>query len=882
VDWPRWIYALRARARAIAGRRRADDDLDDELAFHLAMQEREHRRRGMDDVESSRLARIALGGLTQTQEITREGRPLRSLEILMQDIRFALRLIGRSPGFAVVSVLTIGLGIGANTAIFSIVNGILLEPLPYAEPDRLVRLYLVNPAQDLQDSGLSVPEVDDWRGRTRSFSAIAGYTPLPQILTGNGDPSEIQTAYFVGDLFGALGASALRGRLLTEHDVLNAVPNAVISERLWRTAYGAAADVLGKPIVLSGRTFSIVGVAPARLVFPSVTTDAWVPNSILKDEDIGPRVRDQRVLDVIARLAPGMTLQQAEADVSNVAGQLAAEFPGTNRGWTVARVVPLRTTVVGGVSAVLMIVVVVVGFILLIACANLANLLLARGTVRTHELATRLALGAGRTRIVRQLLTESLTLGLIGGGLGLALAFWGVQVILAMSADTLPRVRDIRVDGRVLGFAVLLTVVTSMLFGILPALRAAHVTPQSGLRAGRGTIGGSRHIRSALVVAEVALAVVLVIGAGLMARNFVRLQQVDTGFDPEQVLAVSLQFNLAGVQGNTAQHLIERRHEMVERIRQLPGVVDAGSVTTLPLEGQCRDVLVFSKRPGAALDGAALRADNCLISPGYLRTMRIPLIRGQMLPERPTRGAPLPFLVSEAAARRFWPGEDPVGQVVRANYGGQAVVVGIVGDVRQHGLAEEPPAVVYFNQITAPRILTTIVLRTQGDPMLLAGPVRELVKRVDPNQPVRSLSTLREVMAESIARDRFFTLLFAIFGSLALALAAIGVYGVFAYSVAQRTQEIGVRMALGAQASHVMAMVVGEGMRLVLAGVAIGGFAAAALSRALQSQLHEVSARDPLTFVLAPVTLMAAALLACYLPARRATRIHTVQALRGE
>jgi predicted permease len=883
MEWRHWLYGLRARLYAVLGLKRADADLDDELSFHVAMQVRENMARGMTEAEARRRARLALGGLEQTRESTREGRPLHGLQTFGRDIRYAFRLIGRSPGFAVVAIVTVALGIGANTAIFSIVNGILLRPLPYADADRLVRVYLVNPAQEITDGPLSVPEVDDWRARTRTLSSIAGAVSIPMILTGRGEPTEHEAGVVVGDLFATLGVPARLGRTLTGDDLSRGLPNAVISERLWTTRFGRDPGILGASIVMGAHTYTIVGVMPSDFRYPTSQTDFWSPQAVLPDESLGPRVRSQRVFEGIARLRDGVTLAQARDDVNGIAAQLAAEFPDTNKGWPAARILPLRETIVGNVDTALIVVLAMVGVILLIACANLANLLLARGTARSHEIATRIALGAGRLRIARQLLTESLVLGLLGGVAGLALSWWGVQTLLALSAGTLPRADEVRIDGRVAGFGLLLAAVTSLLFGILPALRAAHTDPQQRLRGGRGSIGGGGRLRNALVVSQVALAVVLVIAGGLTARSFLELRSVDPGFDPDRVLVVTIQYNLAGATGDIGSHLVERRQQILDRIETLAGVEAAGTTTILPLEGPCRDMLVFLRADGTgAPDGTPLRAPNCLVSHGYLDAMKVPLLRGEPLPERWADGAPFPFLVSETAAARFWPGQDPVGQVVRANYGGRAIVVGVVGDVRQHGLAEDPPPVVYFNHRTAPRILTSIVVRTSGDPLLLAEPARAAVREIDPDQPIRGISTLADVMAESIARDRFFTVLFGLFGMLALVLAAVGVYGVLAYSVGQRTREIGVRIALGAQVTDVVGMVMREGMLLVLGGVAIGAAAALLVTRVLTSQLHDVSATDPVTFLLAPAVLLAVALVACYLPARRATRVQAVTALRAE
>ena len=882
MSWPRWIYALEARLRAIAGRRRADAEIDEELSFHLEMQIEENRRRGMNEREAARRARLELGGVEQTKEASRDVRPLHAIETLVQDIRYAFRQLRRAPVFATVAILTLALGVGGNAVIFALVNGVLLRPLPWSEPDELVRLYLQNPEQGVTDGPFSVPELDDWRARTRSLESIAGYTVLPVILTGDGDPVELQSATLVGDVFGILGTPARIGRTLEPADDRNALANAVISERLWSSRFGRNPTVLGRQLVLSARTYTIVGVMPAHFRFPTADVDVWTPQSVLPDTAMGPRVRTQRILETFARLAPSITVAQAEAEARSVAARLASEFPDSNRGWSDARVVPLRTTIVGEVDRALVLVLAVAGVILLIACANLANLLLARGTARAYEMATRAALGAERRRIVGQLMTESLVIALLGAMVGLALSIAGVKGVIALSAGTLPRLDEIRlIDARVVAFALGLALLTAILFGILPAFRAAGGGLQQRLRGARGVVGAGR-LRPALVVAEVALAVVLVIAAGLMARSLGELRRVDPGFDPERTLAVTLQLNMASAGEDLATHLVQRRAEILERIGALPGVRAAGSITALPLDEPCRDMLVFVHPDGrGAPDGTPFEAPSCFASPGYLETMRIPLLRGEPLPAELLDDAPLPFLVTEEAAERFWPGEDPVGRTVRANYG-PAVVVGIVGDVRQQGLDEEPPPAVYFNQATAPRILTTIVVRTDGDPLALAGPIRDTIAAIDPNQPVRRMATLEEVRAQSMARDRFFTLVFAVFGALALVLAAVGIYGVLAYSVSQRTAEIGVRMALGARVGDILRQIVGEGMLLVTVGAFLGAIIALAVTRLLATQLHGVSATDPAAFILAPATLLAVALLACWIPARRATRIEAMRALRNE
>jgi predicted permease len=809
-------------------------------------------------------------------------RPSRRADTFIQDVRYTVRSLRRAPGFTAVALLTLALGIGANMAMFSIVNGILLQPLPYADADRLVSLHQANPKQGVRYGRVSLADFDDWR-QTRSFAAMAAYDVIPQTLTGHGDPIELQAAYVTGDFFGVLHVSAQQGRVLDANDHRQAGRSAVISDRLWRTRLGAEPGALGSPIQLRGEPFTIVGVMPASFQFPTPDTDVWVPESVLGVQAIGPRVRDNRVFEGVARLGPGMGLGQAQADLNAVATRLGGEYPQSNAAWSAATVVPLQTAIVGDIDKALVVVLSVVGFILLIACANLANLLLARGAGRAREIAIRMALGAGRLRIVGQLLTESVVLALLGGVLALLLSVWGVRTILALSAHTLPRPENVRIDGRVIGFGLVLAVMTGLVFGLVPAVRAALAEPQHDLKGGRGTVGHGKGLRSALVVAEIGLAVVLVIGAGLMARSFLKLSSVDPGFNANQVLTVSLQLNLANVPDTgIAAHLIRRREEIIERVATLPGVVKVGMINAFPLRDE-GNVFVYTRTDGRGpQDGAPLRAETRYVSADYVHAMGIQLRRGAPLPDRWAKGAPVPILISETTARRFWPGEEAVGQNLRASWGTSLVVNGIVADVRSVGLAEEPAPAVYLPQTIAPRLLATLAVRATGDPMALAGPIRQVIRELDPNQPIRSIATLRGVMSESIARDRFFTVLFGMFAGLALVLAAVGVYGVVAYSVGQRTQEIGVRMALGARAIDVVRMVLTEGMFLVFGGIALGALSALLLTRALQSQLYGVSAKDPIAFIIAPAILAGVTLLACYVPARRATRIDPMRALRND
>ena len=808
---------------------------------------------------------------------------------LIQDARYALRALVQNPGFATAAVLTVALAIGAITAMFTIANGVLLRALPYPDSDALVRLYSVDPTEPLQRGSMSLPDIGDWQDRTRAFAGIAGYRVLPHVLLGRDEPQELPTAYVTARFFDVLRAPMALGRALDEADSRNAARNVVISSGLWRSAFGRDPDVIGTVISLQGAPHTIVGVAGSQLRFPAPDIALWLPESVL-GERTGQRTRSNRDFNALARLAPAVSTERALAEVRTLAAQLAREHPDTNERFSGADVVPLLDTMVAHVERALMLVLGVVSFIALIACANVANLLLARGATRSHEVATRIALGASRGRIARQVLTESCVLSLVGGALGVGLAFAAVELVLALYADSLPRAEDVQIDSSVLAFAFGASLASSALFGWLPAWRTARSDPRRHLGASRGVAGVPSELRGALVVGEVALAVVLVVGATLMSRSFVALRGVDAGFDAERVLTVSLQVNVSSLPAGTSlpAHLLERRREITERIAALPGVEHAAITSRLPLrDGASR--FAFRRSDGSdAAGGERLVADARNVSADYFRALRIPVLRGTT----PVRDAPItfgaqsdrfegqrPIAVSVSAAERFWPGEDAVGKVIDGGWF-EAVVVGVVGDVRQVGLAESPGPTLYFAD--GPQINATVVVRSTGDPALLAGPIRGAIRELDPNQSIRSIALLRDVMADSIANDRFFTLLYLGFGALALTLAVVGVYGVVSYSVGLRTRELAVRAAVGASPAAILRSVFAGGLRPVLAGIALGSLAALALARTIEQQLYGIDAHDPWSFAVAPAILVAATLLACYAPARTAARTDPTVALRSE
>jgi len=811
----------------------------------------------------------------------------------LRDARYALRSLRRSPAFTATAVLTIALGVGGTTAIFSIVDGVLLKPLPYAQPDRLVRLYEVNPTAAGERNRLSLPDLEDWRTRSESFAAAAGYYEFTQVLTGRGEPRELHATFVTGGFFSLLGAPMLLGRSLGEDDERQASRNIVISNKLWRSELGAAPTVLGQTLELNGlEPFTIVGVAAADFSFPSADVALWAPQSVLGGRAMGPRTRDNRSFDAIARLAPGETFDGTTTKVNAIAAALASEYAASNERWSSAAVVPLKTTIVGNIERALTLVLALVGSILLIACANVAHLLLARGAARAHEVATRMALGADGLRIARQSLAESVVLALLGGALGVAIAVLAVKLVLALYADSLPRAADIDVDLRTLSFACATSLAATALFGWLPASRMARSDPRRHLRTTRGDAAVGRRTRQALVAAEVALATVLVVGAGLMAKSFLTLRGVDPGFDADHVLTVTMQMNIAGRPPARLEDFLaflrERRRAITERVRELPGVTQAAITNRLPLR-DAPSISQFRKVDGnGAAETEPLRVDTRAVSPEYFRAMGIPLLAGATLGEdahltfgqtRDSFDGPRPLVVSESAARAFWPGENAVGKTIAGGFF-QAVVVGVVGDVRATRLADSPAPMFYMPEVLG--IVATLVVRTAGDPDSLAGAVRNAIREIDPQQSIRGIATLHDVTAGSIANDRFFALLYTTFGALALVLAAVGVYGVVAYAVGLRWQEIGVRVAVGARDVDIARSVIGGGMRPVLVGVAIGAALAVPLARLIARQLYGIGASDPATFVTSPLVLIGAALLACYLPARRAARIDPIAALRSD
>ena len=806
------------------------------------------------------------------------------MDHLRQDLLYALRRLVKAPAFTVVAVVTLALGIGANTAIFSVVNGVLLKPLPYPESERLVGVYHTANGRRAVMSG---PNFTDVARTATSFENAAAISTGRMILTGQGEPIRIPVANVSASLFNVLRVRPILGRTFNaDENTPGRTSIVVLSYGLWQQRFGGDPDVVGRRIQLDGVSREVVGVMPQGFSYPA-DRQAWLP--VEYDQNFVTRQRGAWYLDVVARLKPGVTTQQSATEVETIGRNLAREYPDADAeiGMTTY---PLREAMVGDIRRAVFVLLGAVGFVLLIACANVANLLLARAAAREPEMAVRTALGAGRGRLVRQLLTESIILALVGAAFGLLLAVWGVEFLTSLKPQGIPRLDNIRIDGAVVLFTMAIAVVTGVLFGVAPAFTATRGLTASLKEGGRGAVtarGGAR-LRGALVVAELALAVMLLAGAGLLMRSFIKLQAVDPGFRPEQALTFEL--TLPEARYKEDPQIISFFDRLLPRLRALPGVRAAAAVMGLPLSGmdfvisfevEGRPPVPPSQRPAMQVRVA---------TPDYFSTIGIPLKRGRGFSDDDRQGTTPVVLITETAARMFFPNEDPIGKTIKLGWGrgggarrrAGGEVVGIVGDVKEAGLDEPNPPHIYMPLRQWPVGFMSIVVKTATAPPTLADAARTEVYAVDPNLPVSNVRTLDEIVARSISQPRFYMLLLAIFAGVALALAAIGIFGVLSYAVAQRTREIGIRMALGAQQHTVIGLVVREAMLLVAFGVASGTIAALVLSRTMTKMLFSVAPTDPATFAIVAAGLLAVALLASYLPARRATRVDPVVALRTE
>jgi putative ABC transport system permease protein len=801
------------------------------------------------------------------------------METLLKDIRYGIRSLLQRPGFTAIAVLTLALGIGANTTLFSFVNGILLRPLPYKDAERLVVLDETAPKQGIESFAVSYPNYVDWRQQNTVFEDVGIFTDGNYTFVGAGEPEQIPGARVSQGLFELLGVDPTMGRTFTVEEDRPETNNVVIlSNGLWQRRFGSDPNVVGQPVSINGRTSTVIGVMPAGFKFPEVA-ELWMPMG-LTDKLF---TRTDHGLDSIARLKPNITLEQAQAEMNVIARRIEERHPVTNEGLGV-NVFRLRDRLVGDYRQALLILLGVVVFVLLIACANVANLLLARSSSRRQEFALRAALGASRARIIRQLLTESAVLTVLGGVLGVLLAVWGKNLLLAAIPGEMPFWMKFDLDPRVLGFTLALSLLTGLIFGIAPALQASKNDLNDALKEGGRNAGGAHYrLRSSLVVAEVALSLMLLIGAGLMLRSFAKLGSVDAGIRPENVLTVEVPLPRAKYPEGAKQSAFFK--ELVTRVRALPGVSSAAAISGVPLRGGWGRSLTVEGFPVLSV-GQAPMINHSVVTPNYFQTMGIPLREGRDFNDSDIDGSTRVTVVDERLARQYWPGASPLGKRIR--FGPPEsnepwhIIVGVVGSVRNRRLDQDTVQTIYVPYQQIPVRGMTMALRTSGDPESLTSAVRESVRALDKDQPIANVLTMETVISRSVWQQRFYTILFGVFAALALVLAAVGIYGVMSYAVTQRTHEIGIRMALGARAIDVLRMVVKNGMTLITIGVVIGLVGAFALTRLLATMLFGITPTDSLTFVAVSAVLGLVALVACFVPARRATKVDPLVALRYE
>jgi len=812
------------------------------------------------------------------------------MQTLLQDLRFGARMLLKIPGFTLIAALTLALGIGANTAIFSVVNAVLLRPLPFRQPERLVALRSLLQTENA-DLPVPWPDFQDWRARQSSFEALAGYCERDYTLLGAGDPVRLRGAMVTSDLFPLLGATPQLGRVFTSDEEGPGAHSVILSHALWQGRFNADPAVIGRAVNIKERSYIVVGVMQKGFHFPlnAESPELWI-NAGIDGEGMAPLTgqRGNHVLETLGRLKPGVTLAQAQAEMGRIAQGLAKQYPDTNTDWGVIAI-PYFERIVGDTGRGLLLLLVAVSCVLLIACANVANLLLARAATRGREIAIRSALGASRWRMARQLLTESLLLALGGGAAGLLLAWWGTDALLAMAPNNLPRITEASLDGRVLSAALLVTLLTGLLFGLAPAWRASKTNLIETLKDGARGAGNasSQRMGRLLIVGQVAMAFCLLAGAGLLLNSFWRLSQVNPGFNPRNVLT----FKISPPDDDSRQ--IDRFYErLVARIEALPGVTSASASFTLPLSGV--NPSVGFVKEGEPLDPARPfphGIDFRIVRPNYFRTMGIGLLAGRDFDARDKLDAAQVAIVNEAFVALHFPGLNPLGRRIkpsyivegRERYGEEwREIIGVVKDARHASLREPPVAELFAPQTQTPWSPLFIVARTGADPHSLVAAARREVAALNKDLPIYAVKTLEEYMASAGALPKFLAVLLSLFASLALVLTAVGLYGLISYSVAQRTNEIGVRMALGAQTRDVLKLVLAQVGRLAAAGVAIGLISAFALTRLIKSLLFGVSATDPVTFIFVALLLTIVAVLACYVPARRAAKVDPMIALRSE
>ncbi len=800
------------------------------------------------------------------------------MDSLIKDLRYGIRSLLKRPGVTAIALIALALGIGANTAIFSLVNAVVLQSLPYPESDRLVWAW-GTVRNRISRASVSPPDYLDFRSQNKTFEhfGASGTLPGSANLTGIGDPERLTASRVTGNYFDVFGVAPALGRGFSlENEKTGNDQVTLLSYELWQKRFGGDPQIVHKTIILDSKPYQVIGVMPAHFKVPQMA-ELWVPMNF--DADPEMKMRQAHFLRPVGRLKAGVSLAQAQSDIDSIAARLEEQFPGTNTGWSLG-LVSLHEQLLGNSRSFVFILFGAVGLVLLIACANVANLLLVRAAARQREIALRTALGASRSRIIRQMITESLLLAIVGGALGALLAVWGVELLVALSADSLPPTVTVKIDSTVLAFTLLISIVTGVLFGLAPAFRTLKVnlidTLKEGARGAEGTL--RNRTRSFLVIFESAVAVMLLIAAGLLVRSLIELQRVDPGFDSNNILTfqIALPQTKYDFEGKPASFF----EQLETRVDSLPGVESVGQISELPFSGQLNDVPFIVEGRPAVSPNDGFNADWRRVNQNYFSALRIPLLRGRNFTEQEVRQSDKVVIVSQQLVATAFPNEDPLGKRLFSIGDKPYEIIGVVGDIRHSSLAGQPFATMYLPTRNAGRM--NLVIRTQGDPLSIVGAVRKEVYALDPDQPIAQVKRLSDWVDSSVAAPRYRTTLLALFAALAMVLAATGIYGVMSYSVAQRTHEIGVRMALGARRLDVMKLVVRQGMLLTLVGVILGLGGAFALTRVMETLLFGVTAKDPITFGVGAVLLIAVAFVACFVPARRATKVDPLVALRYE
>ena len=881
---------LRYRLRALFHHKTVEEELDDELRFHFDREVEKYKKRGMTEDEAKRTARLAFGGNEQVKENCREARGTGFIELTLDDLKYAIRQLVENPTFSIVMILTLALSIGANSAIFSVINGVLLKKLPYPEPERLVRIFLSS--HEYPKFPLNPWDFLDFRARNHSFEAIAAFTRGDVQISGDVEPVKLNGFGITSGYFRVLG---LRPELGREFDFQAEVPGnglqAIISDRLWRSQFGADPNIIGRKIDINLQPFTVVGVMPPGTEHPGndyhavaygESVDVWWPFSFAGD----PNQRGSHFIEGIGRLKRGVSAEQASAEMNAIMTQIVREHPNNN-GWRVL-VIPLFSEVVGTSRQMLLVLLGAVGIVLLIACANAANLSMARASTRQREIAVRLAMGAPRLRVVRQLLTESLLISCAGGALGLLMAFGGVRALVMLLPGNFPRAGDVHVSWPVLIFTLAVSLATGVLFGLAPALQASRTDPKEGLqKSARGATAG-RHqnrMRSALVVAEVGLASVLLIGAGLMLRTFLNLTHLDPGFREDHLLTATISLPHKMYKSDDDRNLFY--HRLLDSLNALPGVVSAGAGSDLPWTGYDENAggfIIEGRRPSA---GQEFHARYHAATPGYFSAMGIPLLAGRAFNDGDKKGSTNVFVINESMAKLYWPKEDVIGKRLTFNDNPKkdsdwTTVVGVVGDVKDHPDSAGAEPAFWYPEYQSPDFDMSVAIRTQSDPRQAIDGLRQTMHQLNPGLAVADVKLMDQVADSSVATPRFTFALVGMFAGLAIVLAAIGAYGVISYTVGQRTPEFGLRVALGAQRGDLLRMVLVQSAKLVVPGILVGLVLALSLSRVVHGLVYGVSASDPAIMSAVVLLVLVVALLASYLPARRAAKADPMATLRAE